>query len=288
LKQGIYRYVPNSIKNARAARSMADSVSRMALRAARMRSAGRGHAFAGTWHDTSERESAGQPSLPASTSLATNPLEEFFEARTEGRGIFKWRHYFEVYHRHLAKFVGERTALLEVGIAGGGSLDMWRQFLGPGCDLYGVDIDPAYRKPDDVTVFIGDQADRAFWERFRAKTPLLDIVIDDGGHAPEQQRVTLEELLPRLRPGGVYICEDVHGDDNPFLGFVYGLSRGLFAYDLELDAANRERSMTSAATPFQSVMHSVHLYPYLVVIERRQLPLDEFVASMHGTEWPEP
>lgn len=27
-----------------------------------------------------------------------NPLEQFFDSHTEGPGIFKWRHYFEIYH----------------------------------------------------------------------------------------------------------------------------------------------------------------------------------------------
>jgi hypothetical protein len=287
LRQAISRYLPDSIIDSRATKRAARTISRAAARAARVKSAGGGHAFASAWRDIREQD---VPSDPASTGVATpaNPLEEFFDARREGRGIFKWRHYFEIYHRHLAKFVGREAALLEIGIAGGGSLDMWRQFLGPRCDLYGVDIDPECRRPDDVTVFIGDQADRVFWQRFRAEVPPLDIVIDDGGHKPEHQCVTLEELLPHLRPGGIYICEDVHGDDNPFLAYVHGLSRGLFAYDLKLDVTNSERSMASPATPFQSSTHAVHLYPYIVVVERRELPLAGFAAAKHGTEWPGP
>ena len=54
-----------------------------------------------------------------------------------------------------------------------------------------------------IKVFIGDQADRKFWSQFRREVPILDLVIDDGGHEPEQQIVSLEELLPHLRPGGV-------------------------------------------------------------------------------------
>lgn len=82
-------------------------------------------------------------------------------------------------------------------------------------------------------------------------------------------------------------CEDTHGDRNPFLGYVYGLSRGLFAYDVEFDDENDERSMTSRATPFQASTHSVHLYPFVPVIERRSSPLPKFVAAKRGTEWPQ-
>jgi hypothetical protein len=35
-----------------------------------------------------------------------NPLRDYFEAHHEGRGIWKWDHYFVMYHRHLSKFVG--------------------------------------------------------------------------------------------------------------------------------------------------------------------------------------
>jgi hypothetical protein len=282
----IATYLPSSVKSAAATRIAAKVVSRAAEAAARAKAAAGGFAYAQAWREDPVIAAESRPSI--GETGARNPLTAFFDARTAGRGIVKWRHYFEIYDRHLAKFAGEPSTLLEIGIYAGGSLDMWREYLGPGCRLYGVDIDPDCTRFEEATVFIGDQADRAFWERFRAETPPLDIIVDDGGHTSEQQLVTLEELLPRLRPGGVYICEDIHGDGNPFLGSVFGLSRGLFAYDLTLDEENPERVLTSPTTPFQSAMHSVHVYPYVVVIERRDVPLAELVASKHGSEWPTP
>ena len=285
LKQTIATYLPRSVKSAALTQGAVRLASRAANAAARSRAAATGYGYARAWRqrfptgDTAESGSIAE-------SGATNPLSAFFEARSTGRGIVKWRHYFEIYDRHLAKFVGASPRLLEIGIYAGGSLDMWREYLGPNAELYGVDIDPYCMRFEEAKVFIGDQADRAFWQRFRAETPLLDIVIDDGGHTVEQQLVTLEEVLPRLRPGGVYICEDIHGDDNAFLGYVHGLARGLFGYDLTLDEGNPERVLSSPTTPFQSAMHSVHVYPYVVVIERRSLQLDELVASQRGTEWP--
>ena len=87
---------------------------------------------------------------------------------------------------------------------------MWRDFFGDRCQIYGVDIEPACRQYENThtRVFIGDQADREFWHQLRRDVPRLDIVIDDGGHRAEQQVVTLEETLPYLSPGGVYLCED--------------------------------------------------------------------------------
>lgn len=246
--------------------------------------------FAEAWNST-----AGQPGTDGTSGeqLGEHPLLNWFEEHISGRGIHKWLHYFEVYERHLARFAGQDIHLLEVGIQSGGSLEMWRQWLGVGATIYGVDIDPDCRRSEQegVTVFVGDQADRAFWARVRAETPPLNVVIDDGGHTPQQQRVTLEELLPHLARGGVYICEDLHGDHlhgvdrNRFLYYIHGLSQALCAGQPRPSPNDPERAYFSEATPYQAAVHSIHLYPYLVVIERRDQPLDKFVAPKHGTDW---
>ena len=86
---------------------------------------------------------------------------------------------------------------------------MWKKYFGTKANIYGVDINAACRtyETDRIKVFIGDQKDRPFWRDVKQKIPALDIVIDDGGHGFDQQVVSLEELLPFLRPGGVYLCE---------------------------------------------------------------------------------
>jgi hypothetical protein len=48
----------------------------------------------------------------------------------------------------------------------------------------------------NTSIHIGDQGDREFWRAFRERVPPVDVLIDDGGHQPEQQIVTLEEMLP--------------------------------------------------------------------------------------------
>ena len=207
------------------------------------------------------------------TAPPANPLRDYFENHTEGPGIWKWRHYFELYQRHFSKFVKQSVNVLEIGIYSGGSLDMWRSYFGAGCHIYGVDIENACKSYENehTTVFIGDQADRGFWKDFRSNTPPIDILIDDGGHTPEQQRITLEEMLPHLRCGGVYFCEDVHGKWNEFAAYASAL----------VDELNHAGDMNE----FQNSIHSIHFYPFCVIIEKHAVVPEKFMAPKHGTQW---
>ena len=216
-----------------------------------------------------------------------NPLREFFDTRTHGRGIFKWDHYFDVYHRHFERFRGAEVHILEIGIYSGGSLEMWQAYFGPRCHVYGVDVEEECLRysSGSVTVFIGDQEDRDFWRRFRAEVPKLDIVIDDGGHRPNQQATSLEELLPHLRAGGVYLVEDLHRVWNRFAYYLGGLIAALNGYRGTADRSGAERQEVSETFGFQALIDSIHIYPYIAVIEKRREPIAELVAAKRGTEW---
>jgi hypothetical protein len=138
---------------------------------------------------------------------------------------------------------------------------------------------------ENVKIFIGDQSDRAFWRAFRERVPALDIVIDDGGHLAEQQIVSLEELLSFLRPGGVYIYEDIHRAHNAFMLYIGRLSNRLNTMSVIEFPNDNERHIASRCTPFQSAVASIHLYPFCAVIERNAVPVNELIAPKHGTQW---
>jgi hypothetical protein len=217
----------------------------------------------------------------------SNDLRKYFDSVESGPGIWKWQHYFEIYDKHFAKFRNKEVNILEIGIYSGGSLGMWKDYFGPKCQVYGVDIEASCKayEGEGVEVFIGDQADRNFWKQFKKKVPNIDIIIDDGGHESSQQIATLEEMLPHLRPGGVYLCEDIGGTFNGFGAYLGGLSFNLNAGQIVQDLENNERRLAVETSSFQSAVHSIHMYPFVAVIERRSTPLAEFVAPKHGTSW---
>jgi hypothetical protein len=235
----------------------------------------RADAFARNWRT---------PVLPRGELDPANPFRAFTNARASGRGIWKWDHYFDIYERHFSRFRSRPVTLLEIGVYSGGSLDLWRSYFGPDAHIIGVDIEESVRvyERDGIRILIGDQADRSFWARVLPTLPPLDIVIDDGGHTPEQMIVTLEATLPRLAPGGVYLCEDICGTAHLFHDYVHGLARALHAVRHAAEPGRESRSINTA---FQAEISSIHQYPFVTVIELRTHAQPVLFGSKRGTEW---
>lgn len=125
----------------------------------------------------------------------------------------KWYPYFNVYEKHVSKFRNKPCKFLEIGVQRGGSLEMWKQYLGETAQIYGIDNDPDVEniKFDfEVDITIGDQADLEFWKEYSNKHGMFDVIIDDGGHTMVQQENTLLSMFNKVNYGGLYIVEDTH------------------------------------------------------------------------------
>lgn len=140
-----------------------------------------------------------------------NPLWKYFIDNRRNI-IHKWHHYFEIYHRYFSRFRNTHCAVLEIGVAQGGSLQMWKEYFGKDALIYGLDINPYCRdfEEDRITIFTGSQSDRDFLRHLKKVIPPLDIIIDDGGHYMDQQKIAFEELFGHLKPDGIYLVEDTH------------------------------------------------------------------------------
>jgi hypothetical protein len=226
----------------------------------------------------------GETKLNNEITLESNPLQTYFDNNIEGQGIWKWTHYFDIYHRHFRKYIGKEVHIVEVGIYSGGSLPMWKKYFGDRCTVHGIDIEKDCLRYQDenknIKIYIGDQESREFWKEFKTKVPRVDILVDDGGHLVGQQIVTLEEMLPHISPGGVFLCEDICGNNNKFISYVNGLNQEL-NNRIHIDADDQ----TSKNTVFQQQIASIHNYPFIVAIEKREKPLEKLSAPKHGTIW---
>jgi hypothetical protein len=150
-------------------------------------------------------------SIAARRSAAPGTLEELFYAH-DGRLIQKWAHYLPIYEEVFAPYRATDVHLLEIGVSGGGSLELWRRYFGPEAVIYGIDINPACAERVDAPnqVRIGSQADPRFLSSVIAEMGRVDVILDDGSHVAEHQVASFAALWPRLVDGGLYLIEDLH------------------------------------------------------------------------------
>jgi SAM-dependent methyltransferase len=99
--------------------------------------------------------------------------------------------------------------------APGASLRGWRQLF-PHALVYGADIDREILFQEDrIKTFYCDQLDRSSIRELWSHPDLrggVDIIIEDGLHTFGANVSFLEGSLDYLRPGGIYVTEDIGWD----------------------------------------------------------------------------
>lgn len=117
------------------------------------------------------------------------------------------------YHRIYPWFLGhlrnQHVRLLEVGIHETESLKLWAGYF-QSLTLHGIDIDAKEFDQSNVILHKVDQSKSSELDDFVEKIGAdFDIIVDDGSHVPAHQILTLNKLWKVLKPGGVYIIEDI-------------------------------------------------------------------------------
>lgn len=184
--------------------------------------------------------------------VAGGKFSQYYNSHTAGRGIWKWANALAAYDRHFAGWAGQHVNIGEVGVQSGGSIEMWQNTLGNQVHVYGFDINrncESFAGPQ-VTITIGDQAQPHMWRTFfQTVAHNLDILIDDGGHEPNQMLTTMYEVFPHINSGGFLVIEDIHGQS---------YMQSFFA-----PAAHYigQQAMTGW-------VDSVHVYPFLLIVQK--------------------
>jgi hypothetical protein len=91
------------------------------------------------------------------------------------------------------------------------SLKMWRAYF-PNAKIFGFDIDDFSEVSiPGCRIMKGDMSSRADIERLMTSIgEPIDIIIDDASHASHHQQIAFGILFRYVRPGGMYIIEDLH------------------------------------------------------------------------------
>ncbi len=120
--------------------------------------------------------------------------------------------YLEWYDPILAPYLQKKMALLELGVAKGGSLMLWHDYF-PLATIVGVDINPPKGFPlsERIRIFEGSQADIPFLTSVASASAPdgFDIIIDDASHLGELTEIAFWHLFDHhLKPEGLYVIED--------------------------------------------------------------------------------
>lgn len=192
--------------------------------------------------------------------------------------------YLENYEKYLSYLRDKEFTLLEIGVAGGASIKMWREYF-PNAKVYGIDNNP------DVAgygIFIGDQADPAFLQRVLDEIGRPDVVIDDGAHYGPLTIQTFKLLFDQLADHGWYVVEDTHCFYDKTYGLAPDLGNGMsevykFFVSLAYDVDVAGRGMTgntsyalSVSNPnfhpvpkYSRILDSIYIHPSLWFFKRK-------------------
>jgi hypothetical protein len=126
-------------------------------------------------------------------------------------GESKPRAYLEIYERYFATLKDRPIKLLELGVAKGLSVQMWRDCF-PKAVIAGLDLMPEWESDDPrVRIYRGAQNDTALLTKIANECAPdgFDIIVDDAAHIGEMAKISFWHLfLNHLKPGGFYAIED--------------------------------------------------------------------------------
>jgi hypothetical protein len=127
---------------------------------------------------------------------------------TDKNTVHSYVNYF--YEDTFQKYKDQKISLLEIGIQGGASLRLWKEYFLESEKIIGIDISednvhPNYKNIPGVTYIYGD----AYSDEIIDDELKFDIIIDDGPHTLDSQIKCIIKYLPKLNTGGILVIEDV-------------------------------------------------------------------------------
>ena len=166
--------------------------------------------------------------------------------------------YTQHYEQLLSEVRNDFTKVLEIGVETGRSHRLWLEYF-PNARIYGYDIfeygyDELQRLQKDnpfldrSIMFKGDQSNVEDLNRFKSEHgDNFNMIIDDGGHTMEQMQTSLNHLWDSVKPGGIYVIEDLHscsGQWPELYGYQVIQSGDTITTDLLNSLENNDDSVT--------------------------------------------
>lgn len=192
--------------------------------------------------------------------------------------------YLATYEKYFAEMRDKEFVLLELGVAAGASIKMWKSYF-PNAKVYGIDTNVDCAGED---IFIGSQNDPDFLRDVLGVIGLPNVVIDDASHYGPSTIETFKHLFPKIAGGGFYFVEDTHCFYDVTYGCAPPFGQGMsevfnFFTSLACDVDVHGRGMTGnteyalkvenpnfAPVPeYSHILDSIHIHPSLWLFKRK-------------------
>lgn len=197
-----------------------------------------------------------------------NDLLKYIENGSHRR-INKPGGFLTIYETLLSKYRNTDVSLVEVGIDAGGSLQLWKNYLGSKALIYGIDIHPPQLEESQIKEFIANQEKREELKHVASLIPKIDVLIDDGSHMCSHQINTFEEIFPYVSRGGLYVCEDLHTSYRNDYGGGYKKEGSFIEYCKDLiDSSYPNEDEKIKASDVSKMIDSITFYPSMVVFRK--------------------
>ena len=183
-------------------------------------------------------------------------MNRFLEiGKKHGTDKVSLHNYHEIYPQYIEKYYNSNGGMVEVGLLGGASLNLWLELF-PNMHIYGLDINPSenIQKHKRHTIIKTDQSIQTDLDNaFDKIEETIWFINDDGSHIPEHQLLTFNTLFPKLENGGVYIIEDIETS--------YWTKDGLYGYDTRYGLGHPKSIIEIFKTAIDGVNHRYLLNP---------------------------
>jgi hypothetical protein len=195
----------------------------------------------------------------------------------------KWTGYFPIYDEIFKKYINKNITFVEVGVANGGSLFMWKKYFGKKSRIIGIDLNPEVKKleKEGFEIFIGDQQDKYFWRDFYKKVGNIDVILDDGGHKNLQQISTVVYSLPYIKNDGMVVIEDTITSYLKRFGNPSTYSFINFAYKISDSIHRRNPMLNKLGNIYSKKVFSIKFFESIVVldIDKRKCKINKLIFN---------
>lgn len=141
-------------------------------------------------------------------SLDSLAIKYGSDKSSQGHGYTKY------YDKHFGARRRWGLRILELGVREGWSMNMWHDYF-ENSQICGIDNDeeglcPKSFSQERIIFEKGSQDDKDFLNGVCDRYGVFDVIIDDCSHISPLTIKSFQILFPRLRPGGIYVIEDLH------------------------------------------------------------------------------